>query len=175
MAWKSSKKLPSPWELLPQSNSFFHLWATESHFCFVPSVKKSHATITGNQLSWLRLTEKMKLTISKSNQSSKFFFFSSSPHQNITKCEHGLYSALSGYFVTSLTDSCGARKEHISISGYLLFHFADGCQLTTESRNNVSNCMVDYCKEPSVWDSFVLCVGFFGFFSKMEALRKETD
>lgn len=35
--------------------------------------------------------------------------------------------------MTSLTDSCGAIKEDISISGYLLFHFAYGYYLTTES------------------------------------------
>lgn len=72
--------------------------------------------------------------------------------------------------MTSLTDSCGAIKEDISITGYLLFYFAHGYHFTTESRNNVSNCMADYCKEPSVCDLCVLCV--VDFFPKCKPLGK---
>lgn len=53
---------------------FFYLRDTELHFCFLPSVKKSHSIITGNQLGWLRLAEKMKLTTSKSKRLSKIIF-----------------------------------------------------------------------------------------------------
>lgn len=170
---KSSNKLSSPWELLPQSNSFFHLWDNYiSVLCLL--WRRAMQPPQGiNRLGWLKLTEKMKLTISKSKQLSKIIF----SHHHLTKT---LPKVNMDDILPSLGTSRQAWLTHVeqskTVLPSLVICFSILLMVTTSQQRAETmfqNAWQIIVKNHQ-FGIYLYCV-WLSFFSKMETFGRGTD